>query len=379
MLENISYNTEQGVKVSKLKTVKTISNKTPTQANNSNINQEERAERAFKHIVRGLVNQEFSLEQIKHIIHYNNIYIKGHEISKSTILVAMSSVLSEKKDSGLGITDEVFSFIQETEGEFTLRDVVEMTSIENDRGGKNKASAIMGRFVKDGTVKRVGKKNGVFQKIDNELEIMDFINAPDNECDIWLPFGLSDMVSIYPGNIIVLMGEPNAGKTALCLNLIRYNMDKWKIRYLNSEMMGTELKKRLLHFDDIPLTDWKFEPIPRSFDFEDALLTGEGNINIIDYLEITEDFYKVGKYINDIYRKLDGALAVICLQKDRGKDLGRGGIATLEKPRLALSIKSGEVKITKAKSWKGHDNPNGKTVNYKLAAGCWFKQCGEWK
>ena len=354
-----------------------------TETNNANIIDKDtliRGKDSLKYIVRGLLNTGHNLESVKNtLLHYNNIYnIYIKELTTKDLELTISTILSEKKKSNLSVTDEIYSFIKSTEGQFSLRDVCEMTPIGTDRVAKNKASVILGRFIKDGTIKRVGHKNGIFKKIDNDLEEMDFINAQENECDIWLPFELSSMVKIFPGNIIAIFGEPNAGKSALCFNLIRYNMENLDTHYFNSEMGSSELKERLSNFTDIPLSGWDFKAYERSIDFADCIVPGEGNLNIIDYLEITDEFWKVGSLINDIHRKLDGALCILCIQKDVGRDVGRGGMTTIEKPRLALAMKPGHLKIVKAKNWKGTENPNGKVIKYGLRSGCKISQINDW-
>jgi hypothetical protein len=143
--------------------------------------------------------------------------------------------------------------------------------------------------------------------------------------------------------------------------------------------MGSgELKKRLSKFDDIILRDWKFKAYERAGQFQDVIKSGEGKINIIDFLEIYENFYEISKPLAGIHKKLNGAIAIVALQKNPGCDRGLGGYRTLEKPRLALSIDSGLLKIVKAKNWRTGENPNGKQHKFKLVGGCNLISQGDW-
>jgi hypothetical protein len=102
-------------------------------------------------------------------------------------------------------------------------------------------------------------------------------------------------------------------------------------------------------------------------------------LNIIDYLEIYENFYLVSKHLADIYKKLNGAVAIVALQKNPGQDDGRGGSFTREKPVLSLAVSPGKVKITKLKEWREDiGNPNGMEYNFKLIDGCRFKKEQGW-
>jgi hypothetical protein len=177
-------------------------------------------------------------------------------------------------------------------------------------------------------------------------------------------------VRITPGNIVLIAGEVEAGKTTFLLNITRYNMDKFKVSYFSSEMGSVEMRSRLDLFEDIALEQWTFDPRERSANFADVIRPGPGNINIIDFLEVYDNFYQVGQFIADIHKKLKGAIAVIALQKNPGIDVPLGGQRGLEKPRLAVTLsKGGYCKIIKAKNWATEKNPNGLTTRFKIIRG----------
>ena len=348
------------------------SNENPTKSNNSNSE-----DTVTDVLVAALARDGMAPPAIANIL--NGFLFLNEKLSVSHVLEILAKVLKHPESGKLPLTELVKGYIEMTDGEFTLRDICDFLELDRNKSARNKISSLMCRFVKDRLVTREGKKNGVFRKVDKNVEAMDFISAKDEDTDLWLPFGLSDMVSIMPGNIILIAGEPNAGKTALCLNMVRYNMERWNVTYFNSEMGALELKKRLSHFDDLPLSDWKFKAYERSDRFEDVIVPGIGNLNIIDYMELHEEHYLVSKYLSQIHSRLDGAIAVVCLQKNPGTDYGLGGLRSMEKPRLALAIKPGATKIVKAKNWKGNSmNPNGLMIRWKLSAGCWFSTQGEW-
>jgi hypothetical protein len=187
---------------------------------------------------------------------------------------------------------------------------------------------------------------------------------------------------LFPKNIIVCAGSQNAGKTTFALNLAYLNRDKFKTRYFSSEMGAEELKKRLELFE-CDQCDWdKVQFFERSTKFADVI---EPNaLNIIDYLEISSEFWLVAEEMRLIYEKLNNGLAVICLQKTAGKNAGRGGDFGLEKPRLYLNLDpdpphGGKITIAKAKSWASSNlNPNGLQLNYKIVNGCKLIKNGDW-
>jgi hypothetical protein len=183
-----------------------------------------------------------------------------------------------------------------------------------------------------------------------------------------------------PGNIILIAGSPNSGKTAFMLNIIKENMNKFDTWYFNSEMGGSELQKRLVKFKDITsLRDWKFHSKGMPANIADTIAPGEGKLNIIDYLEIHTNFYEIGAPIRAIHDALKGAIAVIAIQKNPGAAAGLGGYRTLEKPRLAINLEPGGIcKIAKAKNWKTEMNPNGRQRKFFTFNGCELSGQGEW-
>ncbi len=297
--------------------------------------------------------------------------------SPAEVQTKIQSALNRISNAERNLAAEVRDWVLSSSGVFLSSDIVNGLQVSSRDQRKN-VSKILTRLVGEGTIERTGNRNGQFRRIEGECERMDFMSATSETLSIWLPFKLHDLVETMPGNTILLSGEPNAGKTGLLLNIIRYNQDRFEIHYFNSEMGASELKKRLEKFEDISLPAWKFHAWERSGNFADVIKSGKGKINIIDFLELHDDFYRVGGMLNDIHRKLKGAIAIIALQKNAGTDMGLGGFRTLEKPRLALAMAPGRLKIVKAKNWKTPDNPNGKEVHFKIVQGCNLIQTKGW-
>jgi hypothetical protein len=275
------------------------------------------------------------------------------------------------------IAQEVDEWIMATTGIFLSSDVVKELHLSSREDRKN-LSKILSRRCEEGVIGRHGDKNGCFRRIDKNIEEMNFLVASTETVNLILPFNIHEKIEIMPGNIVLIAGEINSGKTAFCLNIIKENMCRFDVHYFNSEMGGGELKKRLLKFDGIGLNVWKFRAYERSDNFADVIVPGPKSINIIDFLEIHENFYEIGARIAEIHKKLKGAVAIIAIQKNKGVDIGLGGYRSLEKPRLALAIKPGEIKIVKAKNWRTDENPNGLITEFKIVNGCNLYQSGVW-
>jgi hypothetical protein len=290
---------------------------------------------------------------------------------------------AEKQDKS--ITALVKTYVESIEGVFMVSQLYSDLGIRETQD-KNTARHALARL-KGTLVQPHGNKSGQWRVISGECNEIDFSKQEEvRECNIWLPLDLHNYVSIMPGNIIVVTGDPDSGKTAFLLNVIKRNLDRWDIHYFNSEMGKDELRKRLQLFSDFPMTHKNFHAYERSNDFQDVVKPGIMTINIIDYLEVTDEFYLIGKYINDIHRALEGALCIIAIQKkDRNSDMPLGKERALEKPRLAIALTAGSqhkdavATIIKCKNRKTEHSMLFKKREYKLVQGSEFKCHGsEW-
>jgi len=238
---------------------------------------------------------------------------------------------------------------------------------------QEKASCRMAfkRLVELGKLEPKRNRSGIYRWINGRMEEIDFFNVDTTPYPIKYPLGVHEYVETYKKSLVVLAGEPNAGKTAYLLNLAWKNKDKHPL-YFSSEMGAAELQIRLKKFNHL-LSDWKdIRFISKSSDFRDVV--DPNGLNIIDYLEVSKDFYEIGGLLTDIFNTLKDGVAVVGIQKPVGRDTGVGGARTLDKARLYLAIEPGILKIVKGKLWRQDCvNPNGMTVKWTLAAGANFK------
>jgi len=252
----------------------------------------------------------------------------------------------------------------------TAPGVFNVNELTNDHTERFLLTEKFEKLVAAGYVERVGTKRGAYRKKEVETELMDFKNVDAEPVGIWLPFEISDLVEIYEGNLIIIAGMKSAGKTAVMLNLVYQNMNNWDVDYFNSEMGSKELRKRLELFPYITIDNWIFNAYRRASKFEDVIEGGTDKLILIDFLEIHDEFYAVGRSLKAIHDKLKGAICVVALQKNPGQDVGLGGWRSAEVTRLYLSLDKGRVKITDAKNYRTEKNPNGLMRDFKLYHGC---------
>ena len=284
-----------------------------------------------------------------------------------TVIGSVTKPLSEKIEDWVIQTTGWFSY-EECDKEIGIRDTPE----------KDNRRHVFMRLKAAGKVEAHPKNNKLYRYINTSVRLIDFKSGTKvTPIQLKYPFGIEYYFNTYPGNIIVVAGSPDSGKTAFLLNVIKLNQYDFSIYYQSSEMGRDELQNRLLNFDGIGLDDWNFTAEERSSNFADVIRPN--CINIIDYMELSGDFYMVAEYLRQIHDKLDGGIAIVALQKDPKAPQGRGGTFGLEKPRLYLNMDSGKTVIKKAKNWTHPEqNPNGLTLNYKIVGGCKFIITNDW-
>ena len=256
--------------------------------------------------------------------------------------------------------------------------VFSVNQLDNTPEGRHRANKRCMNLVHQGILERHGKNWGWFKLREFYLEKIDLLSdeADVGSVDIWLPFELSDLVEVYGGNILILAGAKDSGKTGLSLNIAQQNRHKWDVHYFNSEMGAAELKKRLA-LSDITLDMWQegctFYRVASNF--SDAILNcnpGANSLFIIDFLEIHDEFYAAGAMLKAIHDKLNGAVCIVNIQKRApGIDSGPlGGWRSLEVCRVCLSVDYGAVKIKIAKNWRDPErNPKNLVASFKLRSG----------
>jgi hypothetical protein len=288
----------------------------------------------------------------------------GTKVDDAELSVMLEDIVSHNKRN---IAQVVDVFVSMSTDPFTLRDVYDECKISNEERGSVRMALL--RLAQNGTLEQ-DEKRGKYRLKNHEVDIIDWQSADvGNTWDILLPFKLHELAYFYPQNVIVFAGEKNCGKTAIANAIIRRNMDKYKIRLLNSEAAEEEIKARRLAHPDLNVEDWKDEVVKCNIDhYDDKIL--KDHINIVDYLEVKDgEFYKVADQIRKIYEAIGRGLAIIFIQKAKGAEFGRGKEFSAEKARLVCNLTMGNPRtcfVQMVKNAKVNPNPSGLKIFYKI-------------
>ena len=291
-------------------------------------------------------------------------YLKNFKLSKE-------QVDGLKEDARVdNLTENFYLWIDDAYGQFDSKQLYADLAVTTPKD-KNLLRVALHRLVEKGILER-GRLNGTFRKVDAEANCIDLLEEEPLPVAIKLPGNVEEYVDIYPGNVIIDAGSPNAGKTAYSLNAAINNCEAFNVVYFSSEMGAEELTLRISKFN-VPREEWrKIQFKKRVEDFQDVIEPDA--LNIVDYLEVIEgEFYKIGDNIRRIYSRLDRGIALISLQMDKGAKFAWGGQKTLDKARLYITLDGNELRIVKGKNRASTVNPSGLMRPFKLVNGCDFK------
>jgi len=268
------------------------------------------------------------------------IILSWGEVNEGWVLEKIKSAVTKLARKERNWQEDVDRFIAVTDGTFSVTECYSTLQAvtKQDKG----AVRIALNRRKDKTIQKVGGKDGVYSKVDQKMEFITFTEDEGVAYPVTLPMGLGSLVSTMSGNIILVAGEYNAGKTTFLMNVLQMNRNRLPIRYLSSEMDSEEFKIRFRGYG-LPMEFWKpdemldYVKLKANNDYHHCLKPD--GLNIIDYLEFRDSDYTLGAEImRQIHDALGKGICIVGIQKKEGTRLPRSGDLVLEKPRLVITL-----------------------------------------
>ena len=253
-------------------------------------------------------------------------------------------------------------------------------------------------------IKRDREANGKIRPYKHSPYLIQWINREYEETilgkvkktpilGIKLPLGIHELASLTPRSVVGLAGTTGGGKTAFMLELAELNVftQPMPIYYWYNEG-GQEMFE--LRCEDYPLLveaqrEGQFHAIEQT-NFEIGDVIKPDAINLVDYVDRNEDFFKIGGDVKQLYTPLGTGIVVFGIQKHPDSKYGLGGVQGVKLSSLYITLDGthtndrgvlGKATIIKARYYADpSDNPREKVCQYKTG-GKWgklFKE-GEWK
>lgn len=192
--------------------------------------------------------------------------------------------------------------------------------------------------------------------------------------NIILPLGLNKYCYIPLPSLIIVAGKYNAGKTALCINIVNDNIALWENRLDFYVSEGAEMMKAKFHNlnPHIP-TPPPFRMYRKTENFSDVI--DPDKLSVIDYLRVDmSKTYEIGNQLFAIFNKLNRGIAVVAMQKPPGeRKVAFGGASTAFEPTLYVGMDKNVLGIEKIKVPKVMDiDPYSLRIEFKIRDGVTF-------
>jgi len=242
---------------------------------------------------------------------------------------------------------------------------------------------------KDRVVKPSGLRDGNY-KVLKPINCVPFtLDGDDKEgiLDVRFPrsyiddssFDFQDNVELSEGDLILITGETNYGKTGIAVSFLAENLGLLEA----TDLMGSEynspdgqispkFKRRLKRMNWAKWDDengMRFNLWPIEHDYEDYIVPN--HLTVIDWLTIPGEFWMIDTVMKTIKNSIGRGLAIVVTQKNKGAEFSEGGQRANRYADLVLKIDrfgDGESLLTvdKVKASKGK-SPSGRTFAFGFA------------
>lgn len=249
------------------------------------------------------------------------------------------------------------------------------------------------RMVESKRLKRIGR--GLYKKVRpvHKITTLNVANAapfdlsfPMSAGDMSL-FGWEDLIEVDEGDVMLIAGAGNSSKTAFVINMLAENMDKHPCVLMGNEYarvdeeLSPKFARRMGRMET--WAKWykedgktlKFDILPVNEDYE--MWVEPDKINFIDWVNLSgeagQEFYLAGQVIKKIKYNIGKGIAVIVLQKNDDRLLGRGGAPTKDLADLYVAIdnipNSYEKKLTIVKCKAAKEYMDGRMWAFSIIEG----------
>ncbi len=291
-------------------------------------------------------------------------------------------------------TTEVKEYLNQIQGrEITLSGLRKEFNILPGTKSFDAIRTIMFRLVEQKIVRPTSKHDGAYKVITQVEPVKVFIPGRERyppfdlvfpkDFDTGMQMDFAGTVVIREGDLILISGLSNFGKTTLCLNFCGENIARRPVLMGNEYFTIVEDKyiptpRFLNRLDAMDWVEWvdvdgndKFTLLPVRDDYAEHII--KDRINIIDWINIqTGEHYMIGTILEGIKKQLGRGIAIVAIQKAEGAIAGRGGQFTKDFADLELLIDrfgKDDVLLEVGKVKEYNSSVIGKTYAYSIGTG----------
>ena len=288
------------------------------------------------------------------------------------------------------LSDKLREFLSTCEGrEVSLRYLREELKIDPNSPAWNGLREYLRQFANKKIVRPSGRNDGIYRVIKQALPVACFgepLSEPitlifPRDFDTMMEMSFAQDLVIREGDLILISGRSNFGKTQMALAFAGENIDSHPVlmglEYTTLDKKPTpRFMSRLKHIDWV---EWqngdgnqRFTLLPVRSDYAEHIV--KDKINIIDWINIdTGEYYLIGTVMESIKRELGKGIGIIAIQKAEGAESGRGGQFTKDFADVEILLdklpESDDVLLTLGKVKEAKRKVTGRTFAYGISQG----------
>ncbi len=244
-------------------------------------------------------------------------------------------------------TAEIKEYLKKIQGRvITLKSLRTEFNIQPGTKSFDAIRNIMFQLAEQKIVRPTGRQDGSYKVVTEVYPVQVFgvqrerkppfpLKFP-KDFDKGIEMDFAEHIVIREGDLILIGGVSNFGKTALALNLSGENIDYTPVLMGNEYTTpdGEPTPRFLNRLENMDWVEWtneegkdKFILLPVRDDYAEHIV--KDKINIIDWRNISSgEYYLINTIMDDIKRQIGKGIAIIVLQKSEGSDMARGGQMT---------------------------------------------------
>uniref|UniRef100_A0A6M3K625 Uncharacterized protein n=1 Tax=viral metagenome TaxID=1070528 RepID=A0A6M3K625_9ZZZZ len=284
--------------------------------------------------------------------------------------------------------EDVRKFLTDMQGQvITLKELRSELNILPGTNSFDSIRVMMLRLTEQKILRYLGR-NGGYKVIQQVSPIKVFGSKRSEPIEIKFPvdrdtemeMSFAGDIILREGDLILISGRSNFGKTTLCMNFAAENIAS------NPVLMGNEYttldskpSSRFLHrLDAMNWVQWydddgdRFTLLPVRGDYAEHII--KDRMNIIDWVNIeTGEHYMIGTIMEAIKREVGKGVSIIAIQKAENAESGRGGQFTKDFADVEILLDQfgdeGEILLTIGKVKEAKRRLMGRTYAYQILNG----------
>jgi len=288
------------------------------------------------------------------------------------------------------LSDKLDEYLESAQGRIVaLNDIRTYCNIEPGSADDVNLRNLMRLRSKSKIVVPSGRKDGLYKVVKRVKAINVFGSDIPEPVDLKFPrdyqteeeLDFAEDLVIRGGDLILIAGTSNYGKTTMALSFAAENIDKEPV-LMGNEYTTIDNKPTPRFLTRIKNMDWvhwqngtgiqKFTLLPVREDYAEHIV--KDKINIIDWINLTEH-YEISRVSEDIKRELgDYGVGIIVIQRAEGAQSGRGGQFTKDFTDVEILLdklpeSENEILLTIGKVKESKRRVTGRSFAYSIEDG----------